>query len=339
MIDFFSMIFKYFNAWLLMCFALVAAIMTEKLYLRLAFSVLKKRREGSGAPIVRSLRALFRLEIGLPGSAAVNIALYCPSLAIASLMTVCASLPFCTFIPIIDNGSDLIQLVHFMLLSEVFALISLYSLGTDTGNEIARGEMRNMLRLLAPLMACCASLASFFTKNGLDSDPFSLNSFSIAGDFASMSGWGIGGILLFVFVILSQIPHRSIAAGSGLFRQGESPEFEGAPRGMLQIWSTFRAFIVISLVTYILFPADLITTLSEGLGISWRGQALNFIVFWLAVVSARLFLVPVCWIAVEFIESKIPKPVRGSLVPILTVIAMTLLWYEGILLSQEAAAF
>ena len=31
--------------------------------------------------------------------------------------------------------------------------------------------------------------------------------------------------------------------------------------------------------------------------------------------------------------------VPGSLIPILTVAAMMLLWYEGILLSQEAASF
>lgn len=338
MIDLFSMVFKYFNAWLLMGFALVAAIVTEKLYLLLVSAVQRKRMGEVRVPR-RGLRAIFRLEIGLPETAAVNIALYGPSLAIASLMTVCASLPFCTFIPIIDNGSDLIQLVQFLLLSEVFALISLYALGTGTGNEVARSEMRNMLRLLVPLVACYASLASFFTKNGLDSDPFSLNSFSMTGHFASMSAWGICGVLLLVFVILSQIPHRSVTAGSALFIHGESPEFEGAPRGMLQIWSVFRAFIVISIVTYILFPADMIATLSEGLGISWRGQALNFVIFWLAVVASRLVLVPACWLIVQAAESRIPKPFRGSLIPILTVAAMMLLWYEGILLSQEAASF
>ncbi|MCQ4763205.1 hypothetical protein [Cloacibacillus evryensis] len=339
MIDFFSMIFKYFNAWLLMGFALVTAIATEKFYLLSISIMLRKRRLEDGAPAVRGVRAIFRLEIGLPESASVNIALYAPALAVASLMTVCASLPYCTFIPIIDNGSDIIQLVQFMLLSEIFALISLYALGSGTGNEIARSEMRGMLRLLVPLMACCASLASFFTKNGLDSDPFSLNSFSMTGHFASMSQWGICGVILFVFVILSQIPHRSISAGSALFMHGESPEYAGAPRGMLQIWSVFRAFIVISLVTYILFPSDMIATISEGLGISWRGQALNFIIFWLAVAAARLILVPACWITVQCAENRLPKPIRGSLIPILTVAAMLLLWYEGILLSQEAASF
>ncbi len=152
MIDLFSMVFKYFNAWLLMGFALVAAIVTEKLYLLLVSAVQRKRMGGVRVPR-RGLRAIFRLEIGLPETAAVNIALYGPSLAIASLMTVCASLPFCTFIPIFDNGSDLIQLVQFLLLSEVFALISLYALGTGTGNEVARSEMRSMQRLQVPILA------------------------------------------------------------------------------------------------------------------------------------------------------------------------------------------
>ena len=44
MIDFFSMIFKYFNAWLLMGFALVTAIATEKFYLLSISIMLRKRR-------------------------------------------------------------------------------------------------------------------------------------------------------------------------------------------------------------------------------------------------------------------------------------------------------
>ncbi|MFR5880263.1 MAG: hypothetical protein ACLUEQ_05365 [Cloacibacillus evryensis] len=194
MIDFFSMIFKYFNAWLLMGFALVTAIATEKFYLLSISIMLRKRRLEDGAPAVRGLRAIFRLEIGLPESASVNIALYAPALAVASLMTVCASLPYCTFIPIIDNGSDIIQLVQFMLLSEIFALISLYALGSGTGNEIARSEMRGMLRLLVPLMACCASLASFFRRTAStatfqpeppDRHPASMSQWGICGAFVS----------------------------------------------------------------------------------------------------------------------------------------------------------
>ena len=67
MIDLFSMVFKYFNAWLLMGFALGAAIVTEKLYLLLVSAVQRKRMGGVCVPR-RGLRAIFRLEIGLPPS-------------------------------------------------------------------------------------------------------------------------------------------------------------------------------------------------------------------------------------------------------------------------------
>lgn len=332
--------FKYFNAWLLLAAVLMAAVVSEKLYIIGAVVISRRALREAGVPLMKNLRASFHEEVSLPQNSWVNIALYSPALAFAALMTVCASVPFSTFIPIIDNGSDIIQLVQFMLLSEAFALISLYALGTADANDAARAEIANFLRFFLPVMACCASLASFLIKNGLDADPFSLNSFSVAGQLTSMSKWGLTGVALFVFLILSQVPHRDYMSGCALLKAGEVPGYRGAPRSLLQLWALFRSFIVIALVTYILFPADFLASYGSKLGISWIGQTLNFLVFWSAVILMRAIGAPLCWIAADMIKSKLPKPMRGMFfVVFITICAMLLLYYEGIILSQEAAAF
>lgn len=329
---------KYLNAWLLLAAVLIASVVSEKLYIIGVVLVSRRPLPEVGVPFMRNMRAAVRTEVGLPENAWVNLALYTPALAFAALMTVCASVPFSTFIPIIDNGSDIIQLIQFMLLSEVLALVSLYALGTQQADSAIRAEMAGFLRLFLPVMACCASIATFLIKNGLDADPFSLNSFSIAGQLTSMSKWGLSGLVLFVFIILSQIPHRDYFSGCALIKSDEIPEFRGAPRSLLQIWAVFRSFIIIALITYILSPTDFMTI--SGGGIWWGGQALNFVVFWLVVMLMRIAGAPLCWFISDMIRSKLPKPLRGMFfVAVITICAMLLLYYEGILLSQEAAAF
>ncbi len=332
--------FKYFNAWLLMGFVLAAAVAAEKIYIIFTVIISRKTLREVGVPLIKNVRGAFRLEVGLPESASVNIALYGPALAFAALMTVCASIPFSTFIPIIDNGADVIQILQFMLLSEVLALISLYALGTKQAENAARIEMGKVIRLAVPVVACFASLAAFLIKNGLDSDPFSLNSFSIAGQLTAMSRWGICGTTLFIFTILSQIPHRDFMTGCALLKQGEIPEYTGAPRGILQVWAVFRSFIIVALVTYMFFPSNFIATINNAVGISWRSQALNFVIFWFSVVIMRTVAVPVCWLLLDLLKARLPKPLRETfLVTAFTACAMLLLYYECILLSQEAAAF
>ena len=337
--EFFITIFKYFNAWLLIGFTFAAAILTEKLTVAMFAVAMHKSVHEIGVPTVRNFRGVFRLEVGLPESAAITIALYAPALAFAAIAVACASLPFCSFIPMVDNGADVLQVIQTFLLSEVFAVAALYALGTDYGNRAAREEMRSAVELYVPFMAFCASSATFLIKNGLDTDPFSLYSFSSAVSFKSISWFGSAGILLFVFLVLSRIPHKRISTGCAIFIGGEAPGFVGAPRGMLQTWAIFRSFIIIAIITYSLFPADYLGSISDSLAISWRGQALNFFVFWAAAAAMRLFAVPICWIAYGFAERTLPVRLRPLLLPLLVVIAMALIWFETIILSQEAASF
>ncbi|OUO93002.1 hypothetical protein [Cloacibacillus sp. An23] len=335
--DIFSSLFRYFNAWLLICFAVAAAVVSEKIYFRF-FAALAKRSGAADVPSV-SFAGFFRRPAVLPGGARSNAPLYCPVPAFAALMTVWACLPVCTYIPIIDNGADMVQLAQFMLLSEVFVLISLYSTGSGEALETVRAEMKNMIRFLLPFMAACASIAAYLIKNGLDSDPFSFNSFSLFGQMRSMSWPGVAGVVIFVIAVLSQTPQRGAESGTLLLKEDELPDYDGAPRGILQVWSVLRAFIVIAAVTYIVFPSDLMGTFGESAAISWRGQAVNFVVFWISVGLMRICAVPLCRLILSLLERPLPAYARGCVVYLLSVCAVLLLWYEGILLSMEAAAF
>ena len=144
---------------------------------------------------------------------------------------------------------------------------------------------------------------------------------------------------LFVLAVLSQTPQRGALSGTLLLAEDELTDYDGAQRGILQIWSVVRSFVVVAVVTYIVFPSDLIGAFGESAAIAWSGQAVNFIVFWLSVAAARIAVVPLCRSAMALVERPLPVDARGGAVYLLTVAAVLLLWYEGIVLSMEAAAF
>ena len=100
-----------------------------------------------------------------------------------------------------------------------------------------------------------------------------------------------------------------------------------------------RSFIIVAVVTYIVFPSELIGAFGEQAALAWSGQAVNFIVFWLSAAAMRLIAAPLCREAMAFIEKALPEYARGCVLYLLTVAAVLLLWYEGIVLSLEAASF
>ena len=205
--------------------------------------------------------------------------------------------------PIIDNGADVVQLAQFMLLSEVFVLVSLYAAGTEEALEIARAEMRNMIRFLIPFHGGLRIDSGLSDKERpRQTDPFSFNSFSLFGQMRSMSWCGVAGMLLFMLAVLSQAPQRGASSGTLLLKEGELPDYGGAPRGILQIWSVVRSFIVVAVMTYIVFPSELMGTFGESAAIAWSGQAVNFVVFWLSVAAMRVAAVPLCRAVVAAVE-------------------------------------
>ena len=109
---------------------------------------------------------------------------------------------------------------------------------------------------------------------------------------------------------------------------------------MLQLWSIFRAFLVVALVTHIFFPWGYFKGLNAGFSISWWAQSVNFAAFWTTVLVMRVFGVTLCWKVMELLEKKVRIKNSGVwLFIILTTVATLLVVYEGIKLSMEVAAF
>lgn len=337
--DIFPALFNYFVAALLIMFVFAASHKSDRLYMLITGFIMKKAGRVVPAGNWAGFRTGFKEPVSVPGRALVSIAVFAPALAVASLVTLCAGLPFCTFIPITDSGADIIQMAQLFLLSEAFVVASLCSLGTKEGFGHAAAEVNDVLRLLFAFTAATASLASFFVKNGGDRDPFSISSFSVVGRFSTMSLFGICGSLLFAFVVLSQIPGRGAAFSLSLLKEEDMPEFRGAPRALLSMWSAARSFIIISIVVFVFFPYNLIDNIGEGAGIAWYGQAINFAAFWLAVLLFRLAVVPFCQLTMSFIERRLPAKLACAAMPFFVAAAMALLWYEEALLLQEAAVF
>ena len=337
--DILPALFNFFVTDLLIMFVFAASHKSDRLYMLMTAFIMKKRGMPAPAGQDTGFRTMFRSQVSLPGCALTGMAVCAPALALASLVTLCAGLPYCTFVPITDGGADIIQMVQLFLLSEAFAVAALCSLGTKDSFDHAAAEARDVVKLLFALTASVASLASFFVKNGADRDPFSISSFSVVGRFSTMSLYGITGAFLFAFVILSQLPGKGAAFSASLLGEDDLPDFGGAPRALLRLWSSARSFIIISVVVFVFFPYNLVDNIGEGAGIAWYGQAINFAAFWLAVLLFRVAVVPLCQLSMAFIERKVPAKLSAAVMPLLVAAAMLLLWYEEALLIEEAAVF
>ncbi|MDO4988337.1 MAG: hypothetical protein Q4E17_04870 [Synergistes sp.] len=335
----FADVIRYINAWLLIAFVFFFSMMLEKVYVTLTGMAAKRVGFTFSMATPKSIKEIMTMRITLPEKSNKLLALYMPCFAAAALATVCASLPYCTFVPIIGNGADFVQLTFFILLSDVFVIISLYSIWSQEVVKIAVYELISTLRILVAFVACCASIAASFTQGSMESDPLSLNLFSAVEQFRSMSAVGAVGTLLFVFLLLSQIPCRTIGNGTYLFISDEIPQFSGIPRAILELCSAMRSLLIISFVVYVFFPSNLFENLGDGFGATWGAQALNFIFFWFVVAVVRLILVPLCQLSVRFTERHLPAKIRYCFVPAVTVILMAMLWYEGMLFSQEVGAY
>ncbi|MCE5200917.1 MAG: hypothetical protein LLF78_00160 [Synergistaceae bacterium] len=342
MTDLFYLILKYFYAGLLMCATILSAVFAESLYYYLLY-ILKRNSQSSvkavASPLVLIRRA-FSGTVILPETACAGLALYGPALAFAAFLPVCASIPFCTVVPILDNGSDIMQILQFFLTSEALSVLTIYSLGSPSANKSAFRLMKELACFMLPLIAFVASVSWYFNMAAPEVDAFSLNSFSVLLQGTAIGWWGTAGIILFIFIIISQIPHSGPLMGCALFDEGELVEYQGCQRAIMQIWAVFRAYIIIAVITHIFFPWNYFKTLdTSGSGISWWFQVFNFVVFWFVVIIVRVFVCPVCWKLTEMFERKIPCYARIMLFPVLTAAAMVLVYYEAVKLSLEAAAF
>ncbi len=335
------MLLKYFFSWLVMCSTLFLALIAESID-TFILNRIKGIKKSNIRTLLLPLRAALHsmnVKIALPETACSVIALYFPGLALAAVIPICASVPLSSLVPILDNGGDMVQILLFAVLSEVFATVAVYSLGTSCALITARRMTKEMIMIMLPLMACFSSIAAFFAVLGIQGDTFGLNAFTLSMHIESLHWYGFIGIAIFIFVIYSQIPHSNAGLGCVVFEAGELPEYQGCPRVILQLWSVFRAFIVVAVVTHIFFPWGYFKGLNAGFSISWWAQLINFFAFWVVVILVRVFIVTLCWKGMEALERAFPRVPDFMLILTLTMTAAMLVIYEGIKLSMELSAF
>lgn len=334
-------IFGYLSSWLLMLLTIWAALLAEGIHTYLSSKKMQSRR-GAAVTMI-PLRDIFRSmtrPISLPEDSAIRLSLYLPPLALAALVPISASIPYFSFVPLMENGGDLMQILQFAIFSETLAIISVYSLGTEGSAITAERMMKELVMLIVPMCAAFVSIAFFYSASGTQGDPFSLNVFTQALHTSASTPAALTGTMIFIFVIFSQIPHSNVGFGCLLLENCELPDFSGAPRSMLQLWSILRAFLVVALVTHIFYPWGYFKTLNAEISISWWAQSLNFVLFWLVVILVRVFGITLCWKMMSLLK-KISKKDNFEtwLCIILTVAATLLVVYEGIKISVETAAF
>ena len=333
-------ILGYFSSWVLMLVTLMVALFAEGIHTYLSGRSLGRR--GMMVSLI-PLREIFRsmtIPISLPEASVVRLSIYMPCFALAALIPIAASIPFFSFLPVMDNGGDLVQILQFAALSETLAILAVFSLGTTDAQITAERMTRELVRLIVPMMAAFISIAFYYSASGIEGDPFSLNVFTMALQMSPSAPFSFAGTLIFIFVIFSQIPHSDAGFGCSLLENCELPDFNGAPRSMLQLWSIFRAFLVVALVTHIFFPWAYFKGLNAGFSISWWAQSVNFAAFWTTVLLIRVFGVTLCWKVMDILEKMFMiKNSRAWLCIILTTAATLLVVYEGIKISMEVAAF
>ena len=328
---------EYFFAWLFICVTLGIAIAAEALSSMLFANDSKPlaRMARLRLPITR-LSSLYREKILLPDTA-VTLLLYGPILAFAALLPVCAAIPFFTFTPILSNGADLLQIIQFFLLSDVLMVIVFYSLSSPASSLRARKQISNTVRLVMSVVLFFVMLAAYADVVGSVSDVFSISTLSSAIVSAASLPLYLG-VVLFLFVIFSQLPH-SEDCSVVLLDADELPEFRGLPRFLSEIWSLFRSFVIVALVVNIIFPTSSFTAGPAVKSVPWLSQIALFVSFWFTAIIMRVTVVPLCWKLYDKLTDYLPPVLSDKIVWILTAAASSMILIGIMVVSAENAAY
>ncbi|MDD4159900.1 MAG: hypothetical protein PHO18_03020 [Synergistaceae bacterium] len=333
-------ILGYFSSLVLMLLTLMLALLAESVHTYLSGKSLSRRGMMVSLLPLRDIFRSMAIPISIPEASVVRLSIYLPCFSLAALIPIAASIPFFSFLPIMDNGGDLLQILQFAVLSEVLAILAVFSQGTLSAQITAERMIREFVKLIVPMAAAFVSIAFYYSAAGVNGDPFSLNVFTMALHISPSAPFSLAGTIIFIFVIFSQVPHSNAGFGCSLLENCELPDFNGVPRSVLQLWSIFRAFLVVALVSHIFFPWGYFKGLNSGFSISWWAQSVNFAAFWTTVLAMRVFGVTLCWKVMDMLEKMIRiKNSRAWLYLMLTIIATLLVVYDGIKISMEVAAF
>lgn len=327
-------ILKYVTTWIMMTIAVMVLLAISEA----AHSFLLVRFAKGGAPGVHPVKLIAlsaASKTRLPACASKKISLLMPVFAIAALFPVCASISLFTFSPLLPDG-DVLQILHFMIFSEVCAITALYSLGTKQALHSAAKLAGESAKLVCALATAFLAFAVYFTSLGVQGNVFGLDVYSLSLQLRSMRILGHVASAIFIFLVLSHSSYWEERGDGDFFSELPTSEYDGPQRAMLLIWTSFKAFLTAMLVTHIFFPWFLFRDV-DGVqaGTFWL-QALGFVLFWLTAIAVRAFGVTFCRKLRARLEKKTSPSGAVLLQLMLAGVAMGILYYESYIMALVA---
>ncbi|MEG1502154.1 MAG: hypothetical protein RRZ70_05770 [Synergistaceae bacterium] len=329
MFDLITVLLKYFFAWLHIVLVFVVALLTE---LAAGYLLNLKSPNPERKTFLNTYKYIrYVYKQGLPKSLKWKAySKYCPILAFSALFPVCSIIPYFTFIPIMENGADLLQIMQFLLLSEALAIISVYSLSSNESTEFAGKMCVDCMCLYIPILIFITSIATYRKYLGEMDRIFSLNVFPGFYENNQINLLVCLGTAIFVFLIFSQMPHKSFNKGKYFANRYDIPSFSGVSRLLMSSWGLFRTFIVMCIIIS-LFYTFASVKITDTLDIfSWGIQLISFLSFWLSVFAVRITLVPLSWLIYDKIILIISEKNRIYYIATLSLLAIILIFWETI---------
>ncbi len=275
----------------------------------------------------------------LPSGAHAKACFFLSILSFASLFLVASALPFSSFIPLSVNRGDLLQVVYFLIFSELLILATFLALRKEQAITLALDELAKFFRFIAVYSAFLFSFASYLTTNTVELDPFNANLLLIFPTITDMSFRGVFSILLFIILIILAIPTNHSTRSYSILSDVEMPEFAGVARLIVHIASIFRSVLLVFMLCYSLVPYESIYEKIAVFDTTLLGQFLFYICFMLFVFVTAVLIVPLVKVAYSKCMKHFPKRVEIYIFVFLTFIAFVLMRLEEAQLVQEAASF
>ena len=325
MFDFTVEFFKYFSAWFLIAIIFLVALLTE---LFASYVLGLKSGDRNILSSYRYLRRTYREGIRLGRDVQAFYPVYFPAFAFAGLFPVCSALPYFTFIPLLENGSDLLQIVQFLLLSDTFALITVYSVANRESVFRVNNMIRDYICLYIPVIFLLTMLALYKINLGELDKVFILDSFmSIASSVENSVSLRIA-VVMFSALVVSQIPHVSYKSAVYFVKSDEFTSYSGVPRILMNAWGLFRSFIVMTIVTELFFTFVSYRLFSSTDLPVWFIRLSNFLAFWLSVLLFRVIFVPLTWYIYDKIIYCVKERNRIRFVVIVSLLSSILLMWN-----------
>lgn len=325
----FVFLFKYLVGWLLLCAAAVILLTASEA----AHSFLSSFFFGTGGKSVSSVKliaASAASPIFMPSEASKFAALIGPVLALAAILPVCISICFFNFLPNVNEGGDILQTIHFMVLSGVCVTTAIYALGAGYAPRCAVRVAGEFIKLALILAAAFISFGMLFVSLGTEGNIFHLDVFMLSLQLRSLSVFGYAAIAIFVFLALSRLAYWDVREPDSFLSELPLSEYNGSQRAMIQIWTAIIAFLTAVLVTHLFFPWFFLFQDAEvtTLGSFWGG-VLGFALFWPTVILVRTFGVIICRKVWGGIEKRMPATASLFLMLLLLAAAMGMIYYEA----------